>query len=401
MSTDIDTRPFECDSESLATNSLAPEYDVHCGPLHSASNPWRAQWVALLKSAVCENPFLHPVLVDAGQTTGLNGRKVSILTLAREGQLEGLITFRPFSLRGLPFPDTATTELNDYHFNGAPLISQVRPAQSVAAWLATFGKGTVPRAWVLRNMHLESPFAGILREAAAQAGFGFQSAHRYQRPMLSRRFNNFDAHAKQVLSRRRLKDLRRNHRRLSEQGDVRLTHATHGADLTQALEDFLRMEASGWKGEAGTALLSTPATAAYARAALKGEASDGLVSIDRLFVDDTPIAASVNLQAGDTRFTPKCAIDEAYRRFSPGLLMEYLIIEAFYAQNNFKQMDSAITTSTHVVASLWNDEAPHGDIVVATTPWHAKAVTAVLNCDAQATPFFKGLQKRAMKMVAK
>ena len=56
-----------------------------------------------------------------------------------------------------------------------------------------------------------------------------------------------------ALGQRQHKELRRHWRRLSETGAVLFTAATEPAAVAAAMEDFFALEASGWKGRAGTA----------------------------------------------------------------------------------------------------------------------------------------------------
>ena len=64
------------------------------------------------------------------------------------------------------------------------------------------------------------------------------------------------------------------------------------------------------------------------------------------------------MRARDTAFTPKCTYDEDYRRFSPGFLLEYFVIEAFYAGDGASEMDACTTSDGHVIAGFWNGAKP-------------------------------------------
>jgi CelD/BcsL family acetyltransferase involved in cellulose biosynthesis len=397
MSTDIEFSPFDYRSERAYDVGAQPQFQVQCGPLMALLERQREDWLDLLNRPLTENPFLHPSIVQAGVENGLEGGRGAAVIVSRDGQMEGVFPFRSAHVRGIEFPGAATTELNLYHFNGAPLVRDRNAPNALRAWLGAFGQKGVPSAWVLRHVDLEGDFARTLAAVAEEAGYSCHAFHRYQRPRLSREHGTFEDHVKAVLSKRRVKDIRRNLRRLGEQGEVRLEQATEPNRVTQRLEDFLRIEAKGWKGEAGTAFLSETATAGFARAAFAPDGEGGLVSIDTLLVDDKPIAVSLNVQAGDVRFTPKCAIDEDYRCFSPGVLMEYQIIEAFYADQSCKVMDSAITTDAHLVAGLWNEGAAHGDVIVAKSAWRANALAAVTNVAENAKVVLKDLRGRFLK----
>jgi CelD/BcsL family acetyltransferase involved in cellulose biosynthesis len=164
------------------------------------------------------------------------------------------------------------------------------------------------------------------------------------------------------LSKSRLKDLKRNLRRLGEQGSVAFERAVAPALIDERLEQFLALEASGWKGKARTAFLSKEKHAAFARRAFGGSAhTAGRLAIDSLLLDGRPLAISLNIVGGENiAFTPKCAFDEHWRSYSPGLLLEYFVIQAFYEQKAFAAMDSATTMEGHVIAGLWKRRRRNG-----------------------------------------
>ncbi|MEO0382810.1 MAG: GNAT family N-acetyltransferase [Pseudomonadota bacterium] len=348
----------------------------------------------LLTNPLTQTPFLHPSYVKAGLDAELDNDRSAAVTVSYAGKLVGVFPCSPLTLQGWRVPGIWASELNLYHFNGAPLVAKDHAADVVKAWLKTIGGKNVPSVCVLRHMDLDSDLADTIAAQARAVGCGLRVIHRYERPRLTREHDGFEGHIKAVLSKRRVKDIRRNLRRLGEKGEVRLEHVTERSAVSKRLEDFLRIEAAGWKGEAGTAFLSDDATARFARAAFATDGEEGLVSIDTLLVADQPIALSINLQSGSMRFTPKCAIDEDYRNFSPGVLLEYLVIEAFYSGQDCELMDSAITTDSHIVAGFWNDAAPHGDVVVAKSGWQAGAAAVVLNGVERAKPLLKRLRDK-------
>jgi hypothetical protein len=52
------------------------------------------------------------------------------------------------------------------------------------------------------------------------------------------------------------------------------------------------LEASGWKGRAGTAIVSNPAIQDFVQKAVVGLAAEGHARIDRLFLNGTAIACT-------------------------------------------------------------------------------------------------------------
>ncbi|WP_181832701.1 GNAT family N-acetyltransferase [Bosea caraganae] len=109
-------------------------------------------------------------------------------------------------------------------------------------------------------------------------------------------------------------------RQLAQQGKLEFVAVGQPAAVAVGIEEFLAMEASGWKGARRSALASDPATALFTRRMLQGLAERGRVSVQSLRLDDVPIAILVVLYSGPGAFTWRVAYDERYRRYSPGIL---------------------------------------------------------------------------------
>lgn len=394
MSIAIDSASFDRQPARASGAQTRQAMDVTRISMKALCESPLEDWRDLLARPLTQNPFLHPAYVKAGLDAGLDKGDSAAVIVSRAGKVEGIFPTSPLKVRGMRIPGVWASELNLYHFNGAPLVAKDNAEDVVKAWLQSIGSKDAPSICVLRHMDLGNDLVGTIAAQAREMSYGLRVIKRYERPRLTREHDGFESHIKAVLSKRRVKDIRRNLRRLGEKGEVRLEHVTERAAVAERLEDFLRIEASGWKGEAGTAFLSDEATARFARAAFATDGEEGLVSIDTLLVDDQPIAVSINLQSGTTRFTPKCAIDEEYRNFSPGVLLEYLVIEAFYSAQDCELMDSAITTDSHIVAGFWNETAPHGDVILAKSNWQAGATAAVLNGLERAKPLLKRLRDK-------
>lgn len=126
----------------------------------------------------------------------------------------------------------------------------------------------------------------------------------------------------QTLSRSFRKSLRNARNRLSRMGEASFFIAQGARETEQVFQEFLRLEASGWKAETGTAIaLDSQLTGFYHR--LTGTFSSGGCVLSTLSVDGQTIAANFNLMTGTTLYGLKTGIDDQYRPFSPAhLLME-------------------------------------------------------------------------------
>lgn len=325
------------------------------------------QWDELSAQALDDNPFYARTYMLAGLGTIDTNANVSAVAVRESGQLVGLF---PFRLSRWPL-QLATAAGNLYQFSSQPLIHRDHARAVVAAWLEAIETGAIPRRWTFRNIGLSSEFLRHVESLDGSSAPELIPFAPYARPRLTRLTGGFETHLESVVSRSRTKDIRRNIRRLGELGELRFERQAAPELVAQRIEDFLTIEHGGWKGQAGTSFLADSAHAEFARLAFCGDGA-ARTSVDSLVLKDKPIAISINLQAGGTMFTPKCAYDEAYRKYTPGLVLEYFVIEAFYRGNECSEMDSATTVDGHVIQGLWNDEIPMGTVLVGPRGWKTR-----------------------------
>lgn len=340
-------------------------------------------WDRLASNALECNPWLSRQMVLAGLDALEAETGYHALALYKTGTDE-LIGFLPFRVRGVGPLAMGRPALNLYQVGGTPLISREHTALALTALLEMMASGKdIPRRWVFPHVALDGAFMERLRVKAERAGLEIGIAAAYQRPVLRRDAHDFSTHVAEVIGKKRAKDIERNLRRLEQEGTVRFERVIAPDAVAARVEDFLRIEASGWKGQRGTAFLSRPRDASFARRAYGGTPhAAGLASVDSLLLDGQPIAVSINISTGRTLFTPKCAFDERYRKFGPGMMLEYKVIEAFFAEDAHREMDAATTVDGHVISGLWGQTKPMGTLVLGpkgvTTRWMAGGIEAMV-----------------------
>jgi CelD/BcsL family acetyltransferase involved in cellulose biosynthesis len=132
--------------------------------------------------------------------------------------------------------------------------------------------------------------------------------------------------------RKLLGELRRRRRRLEEEG--RLTFDVHdGADhLDELLAEGLRVEAAGWKGARGSAILSRPSTTRFYTDVASWASRHGWLRLAFLRLDGRAFAFDYGLEYDGVHYLLKTGYDPAYRSFAPGLLLRRrMIARAFEA----------------------------------------------------------------------
>ncbi|WP_195908537.1 GNAT family N-acetyltransferase [Novosphingobium sp. Gsoil 351] len=163
---------------------------------------------------------------------------------------------------------------------------------------------------------------------------------------------------------KRRKELRRQHARLSEQGKLKLDRHDDDRCLATWIDHFLALEASGWKGAAGSALAVHDATAGLFRDALRGAAERGRLQRLSLTLDARPIAMLANFITPPGAFSYKTAFDERFGRFSPGVLLQLENL-ALLENEAIAWCDSCAAAEHPMIDGLWTERRAIGRYSVA------------------------------------
>jgi len=250
-----------------------------------------------------------------------------------------------------------------YSMLSVPLIDR-RDADAAAVALVNAMGNTDHQGpvWLLPEMSLAGPVNTLFAPLIAERNFKVRVFDAFDRAILSHG-DTFEAHMTTHVSRKRRKELRRNRKRLQETGALSFVACADGPALDHAVQEFLRIEASGWKGTRGTALDCSDATRNFAKQAFGTHKGTAITRADMLLLDGKTIAVNLSLLTGRTAFTIKCAFDETYRSQSAGLLLEEDMIRAFLEGDWANRLDSA-TAPGHLIQSLWNGSTKVGDVLL-------------------------------------
>lgn len=104
-------------------------------------------------------------------------------------------------------------------------------------------------------------------------------------------------------------------------------HAVEDPGLSSEFERFLDVEASGWKGERGSAVTQQPELAAFYRDLLERLSTDGHCEIHSLHAESRCIASALCVYTRRQCAVYKSGYDERYARVSPGLLNNQKTLE--------------------------------------------------------------------------
>ena len=130
-------------------------------------------------------------------------------------------------------------------------------------------------------------------------------------------------HAVDLLPSRLRSDLRRAMRKAGELGETTCTiHAPTEPDELELLwKKALAVEASGWKGQTGSALQFDRQHGNFLRAYARRACKRGLLRISFLEIGGKAAATEIALVAGNRYWILKIGYDEQFSRVSPGMLL--------------------------------------------------------------------------------
>jgi CelD/BcsL family acetyltransferase involved in cellulose biosynthesis len=318
---------------------------------------------SLLEGALSPNPVHGRLVLSAHAAAGLLPDRLRFIAVQDGSALEGLLPFLPGGnvvgwrrAHRIWMPP-------QFAVNATPLIGKARPQESAAALADLMAQAGA--LWRFPLFAVESAAGEALLAAWRQRGFATAVVSSFERAVLTQRPGGYEAYARRHLSANRRKGLSRQWRRLEKAGRVTVARFSEGEGLGEAVEAFLALEKRGWKGRRGTALGCDAASAAVGRALFAaGEAG---ARADVLSLDGRPVAVSLALLCGGTAFLLKTAHDEELREFSPGVLLEEAIMQAFLNQGFAEKLDSASLPGS-LLEELFADRERIADLVVATDP---------------------------------
>jgi CelD/BcsL family acetyltransferase involved in cellulose biosynthesis len=129
------------------------------------------------------------------------------------------------------------------------------------------------------------------------------------------------------LDRKFRKEIGRLWRRLEERGEAHVVYEDGSERLEELLADGFRLEGSGWKEEAGTAIRSDPAVERFYTEVARWAAERGWLRLAFLRLDGRALAFDMCLEHGGAFYVLKGGFDVAERRLGPGTLLTHHGIE--------------------------------------------------------------------------
>jgi len=326
-----------------------------------------APWRELAQRAIEPNIFYEPSFALAAAPV-LGADAGAGLVWSRAGRLLGLFPARTERRRyGIALP-LLVGWTHPYAPLGAPLVDADFCDQVVDAWF-----GYVARDPQLPKLVLlpYCPSAGALAEALdaviARRGGRTAAFGQHARALLAPGEER-ESYLAKALDGKKRKELRRQRKRLAECGTLAFEEAYAPAVIERALDEFLALEARGWKGRAGTAARCDSAIASFLRKAVTALASEGKAQIVSLRASSAPAAALIILRSGGSAWCWKIAYDESLARYSPGVQLLLDTTTMLLRDHAVVRADSCATPHHPMIDHVWRERFLLADRLISVGP---------------------------------
>ncbi|MDS7595267.1 GNAT family N-acetyltransferase [Agrobacterium tumefaciens] len=224
----------------------------------------------------------------------------------------------------------------------------------------------LPNVLVLPDIRLDGPFSRLVKAIAMSRNLPLTMTGTYQRPMLES-LQDGDTYLQEALAPHHLREMRRQWRQLEKLGAVSYTVSRQVKDIRYRMEEFLALEASGWKGKKRTALVNDRYRAAFAREAVNNLAEADAVRIHTIDLNGTAIASIVVFLTAGEAYTWKTAFDESYAKYSPGKLLIQKLTDWHLDDANILRSDSCAVPDHPIMSRFWKERQEMGTLIVGLT----------------------------------
>ncbi|MGQ2909239.1 MAG: GNAT family N-acetyltransferase [Aliihoeflea sp.] len=333
----------------------------------------------LAQRAIEPNVFFNPRFL-APAMPRLEDREVRLAVMRDErdarSRLRLLVPFsveRPLLRLG---PPAIRTWASPFGPLGTPLVDRDDPQGIVADFLRLIAapEKALPKLIQFPDIRIDGIFAATLQSAAAELNLPILRVMERERPVLHSDLDG-DAYLAGTLK-KHYREHRRLERRLAEKGDLFYDIAETPEENRLAVETFLALEASGWKGRAGTAMVVDRFRAAFVREAVAGLSERAMCRIHTLSLSGRPIASLVVFVESGVAYTWKTAFDEEFAAWSPGVLLMAEVTRRHLEDLNVTMSDSCAVPDHPVLSRMWSERSTLATLIVGLEPKADRLVNA-------------------------
>jgi CelD/BcsL family acetyltransferase involved in cellulose biosynthesis len=379
-------------------DATAPHARTEAAPIEGTKLPLTsidiADWRSLSGRAIEPNGYYLPDWELAVNATAPGRTDASALAAWSGGRLTGLMPVVPL-WRAARIPLPALASAHPYGTLCTPLLDRDQ-AEDAAQRLLEAARENGAHALLLREVALDGAAMKAINNVLRGEGVRARVLNWHLRASLDAS-RDADELLHEAMSGKKLKELRRQHHRLAEHGEVAFDVARSPQEVAAALEVFLKLEAGGWKGERGTALAQVEGDAAFIRRATPRLAETGQCEIVTLRAGDTPVAAGIVLRHQTRAFFFKIGVDERFAKFSPGVQLTLELTRHLCTDPTIASADSTAAPDHPMINPIWRGRFAIGDVLVPLRP--NDPVVALIHAAIAVRGVARGAARRSVQFI--
>lgn len=330
-----------------------------------------SNWRRLARRALAPNPFVEPEFVLPLVRSGIVSSD-SLLVIVEDRTTSNWIAAGVFH----SLPSTPQQPLrrlaalrSPYTFLDQPLFDADTGHRAAHALLYIFAQQRQWHGMRFQGQPADSPAVSLLEGESGRAGVTPVRDHIWSRAAV--RLN--DVSRDRLLSRcsrSRRKSLRRCRNAADRSGGMSFRIVWPTPDDLRPVATFLRLEAMGWKGRAGTALASHPGHQRFFGEMVRDFACRRAVCFGELTLGSEIIASSCNLVGGNTLFAFKIGWNPDCARFAPGYWAEIELAHALAETEPALRLIDSCSAPGSYTESVWPDRR---DMITSVFVWSRRA----------------------------
>ena len=325
----------------------------------------KSEWNALLRDSSCRIPFLTHEWLSLWWAHFGSPHRLAVVLVREGGRLILAAPLMEVERRRLGLSFRILQSLSNVHSPRFHILVRAGDHAALDAFWAYLGRR--PRPWHLLRLDPvpEDPLQQALADRAAASG------HRVEtRPSLSSPYVPIDRSWESFQSTLKPKFrsiLRNRNKRLQAEGAVTFPVVKDAAPAPAAFEKALEVEASGWKGDRGTAIRMDPTVAGFYRALAVAAAAEGWLRLTFSKVAERFAAFDFSLVYDGRIYGLKVGYDPEFSPYSVGQLLcqevlrtaheEGALTYEFLGESSVQKRDWTTEAREHVHFYVYNRSA--------------------------------------------
>jgi CelD/BcsL family acetyltransferase involved in cellulose biosynthesis len=331
-------------------------------PLRAISPGQESAWRDLASRAIEPNPFFEPECLIPAARFQTFGDELALVVAEEEGRFFGCVPVRHVKhWHKMPYP-IVTSQVRRMPYQGTPLVDPDRGVEAAAAILGALeqaSRATGSRVFVLLEITRGGPVDSYFRQGAGENRMALREFDTFERGIIDRKRRAGGGPAGEDAIERRhsaktIRALRAKRRRLADALGSDVAVVDRGHDLG-AIEDYMALEASGYKADHGVAMVTAPGEPEYFRAMCEAFAKADRLHLISLVGGGRTVAMMVWVRGGNDLFQIKWSYDATYARHSPGIQLHMEGMRHFWEHDDAALLDTCTCPENALVLGLYPD----------------------------------------------